>query len=182
MNIQVAGLTIRGLEGSSVYQYIYSLGYQDGFRDYFDQTWQDKFGAAEQTSSQPLYQQAWQATGRTFEKWRDFFGIETTADFQTNLREDCRDGFRACFELTFKEFHEADDEETYEHLFELAWRKALIAQITRLIEKRSMPLRFDGAAVRIRHLSELENLWLDFNRLHWMTLAEDHSAFFIKRA
>ena len=181
MNIKVAGLTIRGLEESTVYQYIYGLGYQDGFRDYFNQAWQERFGATEQIISQRLYQQAWQATGRTLEAWRDFYGIETTADFQTMLREGYRDGFRACSELTFMDFHEAGDEETFEHLYELAWRKALIVQLTQLVSSRHPAWQFIGAAVQIRHLSELEKLWLDFNHIHTLTLEECHGVFFTRR-
>ncbi|NOT59140.1 MAG: hypothetical protein HOP19_02825 [Acidobacteria bacterium] len=55
MNIKVAGLTIRGLEESSFYQYVYGLGYQDGFRDYFIRVLAENPDAAEQATSQGLF-------------------------------------------------------------------------------------------------------------------------------
>lgn len=173
MNSKGTGPAFRGLEESSTYQYIYGLGFQDGFRDYFTQALQDRPEAAEQETRQRLYQQAWQATGRALEKWRDCSGLEQTSEFQALLREAYRDGFRACFEQTFQALHGAADEETFEHLYELAWRKALIVQLRQLVAQRHPAFEFVGAAVRIRHLSELEQLWFEFNEIRgWMRLRD----------
>lgn len=170
MNSKGTGPAFRGLEESSVYQHIYGLGYQDGFRAYFTQALPDKPDVAEQ---EELYQRAWQATGRATEKWRNFHGLKEGSEFQALLREGYREGFRACFAQTFQAFHGTADEETFEHLYELAWRKALIAQLRQLVAERHPAFEFIGAAVRIRHLSELEQQWFAFNEIRgWRMLCD----------
>jgi uncharacterized protein YnzC (UPF0291/DUF896 family) len=179
MKMKIAGLTVHGIEESSVYQAILREGYREGFRACFAQIRQDAPG--EETAGH-LYEELRLKMKKMGRERLPATGLEEVPEYQAILREGYRDGFRACFTQTFKEAHGEADEETFEHLYEQAWRKALIAQLRQLVARYHPAFEFVGEAVRIRHLSELEKLWFDFNEIRgWMMLRERFGAFVAER-
>ncbi len=179
MKMKVAGLTLHGIEESPFYQAILREGYQEGFRDCFAQACRDAPG--EETAGH-LYEDARLRMEKLSVERRPATGLEEVPEYQAILREGYRDGFRACFKQFCKEVYGAADEETFEHLYEQAWRKALIAQLRQLVARYHPAFEFVGEAVRIRHLSELEKLWIDFNEIRgWMMLCERFGEFVAER-
>lgn len=179
MKMKVAGLTLHGIEESPFYQAILREGYQDGFRACFAQTCQDAPG--EETAGH-LYEEARLTMKKMIVERPPAPGFEEVPEYQAIFREGYRDGFRACFTQTFKEVYGEADEETFEHFYEQAWRKALISQLRQLAPRYHPAFEFVGEAVRIRHLSELEKLWIDFNEIRgWMMLSERFGKFVAER-
>lgn len=179
MKMKVAGLTVHGIEDSPFYQDIRREGYEEGFRDCLAQACRDAPGVA--TTGQ-TYEDAWLQLEKLSVARLPATGLEEVPQYQAILREGYREGFRACFTQLCEEVHGKADEETFEHFYEQVWRKALIAQLEQLVARYHPAFEFVAAAVRIRHLSELEKLWIDFNEIHsWLMLRERFGQFVAER-